>query len=173
MNWDALFGVHVHPLELFIRGSCMYWLLFLLFRFALRRDVGGLGVADILLLVIVADAAQNAMAGDYKSITEGALLVATIVAWNLAIDRMSYAFPWFERFARPRARELVRDGRVLQHNLALERMTREELLEKLREHGVEAPASVRHAYMEGDGKVSVISDEAKSDDADERAPRDA
>lgn len=170
MNWDALFGIHVPVLELVIRGSCMYWFLFLIFRFLLRRDVGGLGVADILLLVIVADASQNAMAGEYKSISEGALLVGTIALWNVFIDRMSYAFPWFERFARPRSVELVHDGRLLNDNLRRERMSRSELHEKLREHGIDRVGDVHRAYLESDGKVSVIADKPQSEDDDERRP---
>lgn len=81
-DWGALFSIGVQPLELVVRGTAMYWFLFLLFRFVLRRDVGSIGIADVLLLVLIADAAQNAMAGSYESITEGCLLVATIVGWN-------------------------------------------------------------------------------------------
>ena len=168
MNWDQLFGVHVSVLEIAIRGSCVYWFLFLAFRFLLRRDIGALGVADILFLVIVADAAQNAMAGDYKTITEGVLLLSTIMLWNVVIDRLAYAFPWFDRFARPRARELIRDGRMLEQNLRLERMTAGELHAKLREHGKERIRDVRHAYLESDGKVSVIPADESSDDDDDR-----
>ena len=58
-----------------LRGTLVYWLLFLIFRFLLRRDVGAVGIADILLLVIVADAAQNAMSGGYDTFAEGAILV--------------------------------------------------------------------------------------------------
>ena len=63
-----LFEVHVPVLELVLRGTLVYWLLFLIFRFLLRRDVGAVGIADILLLVIVADAAQNAMSGGYDDL---------------------------------------------------------------------------------------------------------
>jgi uncharacterized membrane protein YcaP (DUF421 family) len=164
MDWNSLFGLNVPVLELLIRASCVYWFLFLAFRFVLRRDIGALGVADILLLVIVADAAQNAIAGEYKTVTEGAIVVGTIFAWNIFIDRMSFRFRWFERFARSRPRELVRHGSLLEHNLRRERMTRDELDEKLREHGVDGLSSVRHAYLEGDGKVSVI--QATSDGGD-------
>ena len=62
-----LFEVHVPVPELVLRGTLVYWLLFLIFRFVLRRDVGAVGIADILLLVIVADAAQNAMSGGYDT----------------------------------------------------------------------------------------------------------
>jgi uncharacterized membrane protein YcaP (DUF421 family) len=165
MDWDGLFGVHVPVLELLIRASCVYWFLFLAFRFVLRRDIGALGVADILLLVIVADAAQNAIAGEYKTVSEGGIVVGTIFAWNMFIDHMSFRFRWFERFAHARPRELIRDGRLLEHNLRRERMTRDELEEKLREHGVDQLSSVRRAYLEGDGKVSVIQSGAQSSDS--------
>jgi uncharacterized membrane protein YcaP (DUF421 family) len=82
MDWQSLFAVNVPPFEIFVRGTLIYWFLFGVFRFVLHRDVGGLGIADLLLLVLVADAAQNAMAGDYQSISEGLILVTTIIGWN-------------------------------------------------------------------------------------------
>jgi uncharacterized membrane protein YcaP (DUF421 family) len=172
MDWDGLFGVHVPVLELLIRATCVYWFLFLAFRFVLRRDIGALGVADILLLVIVADAAQNAIAGEYKTVSEGGIVIGTIFAWNIFIDHMSFRFRWFERFAQPRPRELIRDGRLLEHNLRRERMSHGELDEKLRENGVDELANVRHAYLEGDGKISVVQRTGESGGSrdDDRSP---
>ena len=167
MDWDSLFGVHVSPLELVIRGTSIYWFLILVFRFVLRRDIGALGVADILLLVIVADASQNAMAGEYKTISEGLILVTTIVVWNLAIDRMAFRFPWFERFTRPRSIELVHDGRILRKHLAREHMTDDELFAKLRQHGVATLSDVRSARLESDGKISVVSKQPESGSEDD------
>ena len=54
-----------------VRGSVVYWFLFLVFRFVLRRDVGSIGVADLLFVVLVADVASNAMQGEYRSISDG------------------------------------------------------------------------------------------------------
>src|SRR6478736_8256920 len=96
-----LFEVHVPLLELMLRGTLVYWLLFLIFRFLLRRDVGAVGIADILLLVIVADAAQNAMSGGYDTFSEGAILVLTIVGWNWLLDVLSYRFTAVRRFTTP------------------------------------------------------------------------
>jgi uncharacterized membrane protein YcaP (DUF421 family) len=156
LDLNTLFGVHVPVLEILLRGSCVYWFLFLIFRFLLRRDGGALGLADILLVVIVADAAQNAMAGDYKSITEGALLVGTIALWNVALDRAAYHWPIVDRFAHPRVLPLIRHGRLLHDNLKREMLTTDELLAKLRQQGVGKLSEVRHAYMESDGEISVI-----------------
>src|SRR5262245_66402165 len=98
-----LFQFQVSPWELIVRGTLIYWFLFLLFRFVLRRDAGSLGLADILVIVIIADAAQNGMAGDYKSVGEAMVLVGTLAFWNYWIDWMSYRYRWFERFAEPPA----------------------------------------------------------------------
>ena len=71
LDWGEIFGISTSPLELIIRGTVMYLFLFLLFRVAVRRRVGSVGMADILIMVIIADAAQNGMSGEYRSVTEG------------------------------------------------------------------------------------------------------
>lgn len=155
-NLGALFGFHVHPLEIVLRGSVVYWFLFLLFRFVLRRDAGALGIADILLLVLIADASQNAMAGGYDTIAEGLLLVATIAGWSCAIDVASYRFDVVRRFAEPAPLVLVRRGRLQQRNMRRENISTPELLACLREQGIDKLADVKFARMEADGQVSVI-----------------
>ncbi len=156
IDWHELFGLTVSPWELIIRGSAVYWFLVIVFRLVLRRDTGSVAIADILLLVIIADAAQNAMAGEYKSITDGIILVSTIIAWNVLIDWLSYRSPLLRRVFEPKKLALVRDGRILSRNLRQERMSDEELMTKLREQGVEDVKEVKAAYMEADGAVSVI-----------------
>src|SRR5690348_3994868 len=112
-----IFAIHVSPIELVVRGSLVYWFLFLVFRFILRRDVGAVGIADILFLVIVADASQNAMAGEYSTVSEGAILVGTFVAWNWLLDFLSYHYRWARRLAEPARLQLVRDGVALRRNM--------------------------------------------------------
>ena len=156
VDWQELFSFSVPAAELVVRGTAMYWFLFLLFRFVVRRDAGGMGMADILVLVIVADAAQNAMAGEYRSVTDGMTLVATIVFWNYLLDWLCYRFPALEQVLQPRPLLLVKDGRMLLDNMRRQMLTREELLAKIREEGLEDLKAVKRAYMESDGKISVI-----------------
>jgi uncharacterized membrane protein YcaP (DUF421 family) len=134
----------------------MYWFLFLIFRFVMRRDTGGVGIADILLLVLVADASQNAMSGGYTTVAEGALLVATIVGWNWLIDWASFHSPVIARFTTPPVIVLVRHGRVLRGNMRREHLSDEDLDSKLREHGIERLEDVKIALMESDGEINVI-----------------
>jgi uncharacterized membrane protein YcaP (DUF421 family) len=155
-----LFAIHVPVLELVLRGTLVYWLLFGIFRFILRRDVGAVGIADILLLVIVADAAQNAMSGGYDTFSEGAILVLTIVGWNWLLDMLSWRFGPVRRFATPPRLTLVRDGVPQLRNMRREYITMQELQEKLREQGIEHLSGVKTAYLEGDGQISIIKREA-------------
>jgi uncharacterized membrane protein YcaP (DUF421 family) len=72
--------------EMIARGTIMYLVIFAMMRFILKRQSGGLTTPDVLLVVLLADAAQNGMANEYRSVTEGITLVGTIIFWNFAID---------------------------------------------------------------------------------------
>ena len=156
IDWNTLFGLSVPPLELVIRGSAIYWFLFVIFRLVVRRDAGGLALADILLLVLVADAAQNAMAGDYRSVSDGMILVATIVGWNVLLDWAAFRSTKLQRLLEPRQLVLVKNGQIQYYNLRRQFMSEQDLMSKLREHGVDKLAQVKRAYLEGSGSITVI-----------------
>ncbi|HYD63665.1 MAG TPA: YetF domain-containing protein [Noviherbaspirillum sp.] len=156
IDWEDLFSLSVPLGELIVRGTAMYWFLFLIFRFVVRRDVGAVGIADLLVLVIVADAAQNAMAGEYRSVTDGMVLVGTLIGWNVFFDWISYTFPWFRRLAEPDPIRLIWKGRMLYRNMRRELITDDELWSKLRQAGVENLDEVKEAYIESDGQISII-----------------
>jgi uncharacterized membrane protein YcaP (DUF421 family) len=151
-----LFQLTVPPWELVLRGTATYWFLFVVFRFLLKRDVGSLGIADVLVLVLIADASQNAMSGGYESLSDGAILVGTIIGWNYALDWAAFRWPIVRRFAEQPPLPLVEHGNVRRRNLAKELMSVDDLMAKLREHGVEDVSQVKKAFMEGDGTITVI-----------------
>ena len=156
IDWGELFGLSMPALELVIRGSAIYWFLFLIFRFVMRREIGSIGITDVLFVVIIADAAQNAMAGEYKSITDGFILIATIAAWNVLLDWLNFKFPTLRRVIETRPLLLIRNGSLVVPNLDKELLTQEEVLAKLRGQGIENLEEVKAAYLESDGTVSVI-----------------
>lgn len=153
---SQIFGLSVHPLEMVVRGTAVYWFLFLLLRFVLRRDVSSIGIADVLLLVLLADAAQNAMAGEYKTVTDGCILVSTIAGWNYLIDWLGFHSPAFRRFVEPAPVLLVRDGQLQRRNMRRELVTLEELKSQMRDQGIEKLEEIRLAHMESDGEISFI-----------------
>lgn len=162
VNWAEVFLPHQPFLEIIVRGSVMYLALFALLRIVLKREASGLSVTDLLVVVLIADAAQNAMAGKYDSIPDGVLLVATIVFWSFALNWLGYHLPFFERFVHPPPMPLVRDGTLLRRNMRKELITEGELLSQLREQGVADVSQVSLACIEGDGTISVVTHEQKS-----------
>ena len=168
MDFWGLFEFHVPPVELIVRGSLIYWFLFILFRFVLRRDAGSVGVADILLVVLVADASQNGMSGSYETVAEGCVLVATLVGWNYLLDWASFRWEVVRRFTDAPPLLLIDRGRILGRNLRKEFITRADIEEQLRKHGITDIARVRAAFMESDGDFSVITDEAPQSEAPKR-----
>lgn len=155
IDWRTIFTPSMPIGEIFVRGTIVYIALFFLLRF-LRRGAGAIGISDLLVVVLIADAAQNAMAGEYKSITEGIILVGTIAFWDYFLDWLGYKFPAVQRLLRPAPLLLIKDGRILRQNLRQEMITKEELMGQLREQGVENVEEVKKCYMEGEGHVSVI-----------------
>lgn len=155
VDWHAAFMPTVNLLELVLRGSAVYLLIVAVFRI-FRRPAGGLSTTDLVVVVLVADAAQNAMAAEYHSITEGAVLVLTIVFWNFLLDWLAYRSPWVYRLLHASPALLIEDGRLQYRNMRAEMLTRGELDEFLREQGIESPAEVKRCYLEPDGQLSVI-----------------
>jgi uncharacterized membrane protein YcaP (DUF421 family) len=155
ISWDKLFVFSVSPFELFIRGSLIYLLIFVMMRI-LRREPGTVGIADLLMVVLIADASQNAMAAEYHSLLDGFVLVLTIVFWNYAIDWITIRSRTVERFTYPDPIPLVRNGKPIPANMRREFVTHDQLMSILREHGVDAIAKVKAVYLEGSGHTSVI-----------------
>jgi uncharacterized membrane protein YcaP (DUF421 family) len=143
-------------LEIVIRGTIVYLALFLLLRVTGKRQTGGMGVSDLLVIVLIADAAQNAMAGQYNSVSDGIVLVATIIFWAYALDWLGYHVPFVQRFVHPMPLLLIENGRTLPKNLRSELLTHEELMSELRAQGVDAISAVSRAYLEGNGQLTVI-----------------
>lgn len=161
IDWKTIFVPDVSVLEIILRGSLMYLAIFILLRLVLKRQSGTLGMTDLLLITLLADASQNAMAGEYRSVPDGIVLVGTIIFWNYAFDWLSFRSPWFERLIEPAPLPLVWRGRMLRRNMRQELITEAELLGQLREQGVADVSKVKEAHIESDGQISVIEFEQK------------
>lgn len=156
LDWTKILVPDTPLAEIFVRGTLVYLALFLMLRLVLKRQSGTVGVTDMLVIVLIADAAQNAMAGTYVSVPDGLLLVGTILFWSYSLDWLGYRCPRIGRFIHPPALLLVLDGRMIRRNMRQELVTEEELMSQLREQGVSSLEEVKRACMEGDGRISVV-----------------
>ena len=173
IDWASLLAPGTPPLEIVVRGSVMYLCLFALLRFILKREMGSMGITDLLVIVLIADAAQNGMAGDYQSITDGLVLVITIIGWSYVLNLLAFHSPAWRRILEPPRVQLVRDGKLLKRNLEREKINEEELLAELHSHGCENVEQVRAAWMESDGMVSVIKRSGGGEEGGKRKRRAA
>jgi uncharacterized membrane protein YcaP (DUF421 family) len=167
VEWDKLFVFTISPLELFIRGSFIYLFILVLMR-VLRREPGTVGIADLLMVVLIADASQNAMAGEYHSLLDGLVLVLTIVFWNYALDWLTLRSKTIEQFTYPPPVPLFRNQQMERRNMRREFVTDAQLMSMLREHGIDDPADVKAVFLEGSGHISVI----PAEDGDNKGEED-
>ncbi|HWE36992.1 MAG TPA: YetF domain-containing protein [Isosphaeraceae bacterium] len=156
VDWRGVFAPRVPLAEVVVRGSLVYLALIVMMRLARKRAMGTVGMADLLMIVLIADAAQNAMAAGYRSVTDGVVLVATLLAWNQALDWLGDRSDLVRRLVRPPSLLLVRDGRMLRKNMRFEMISEEELRSVLRKQGIDDLGRVKEARMEPDGAISVV-----------------
>ena len=150
-----MFVPHESILAVLVRGTLMYLSMFILLRI-FRRQAGSVSIADLLLIVIIADAAQNGMAGESKSVTEAILLIGVIIFWDYAIDWLGFKSDVMSRLVEPKPLLLIKNGLLLRRNMESEMITEEELLGQLRQKGIESFDEVKQCCLESGGEFSVI-----------------
>lgn len=161
-NLGDIFAFETSAVEMVLRGTVVYWTVLILLRLAGRREIGSLGTADLLVLVLVADSASGALTGDSASVGDGLVVVATIVVWSVLLDRAAYYSPLVHRLLEPERVCLIRDGRIIRSGLRSEHIGRGELMEQLRLKGIGSIAEVKRAYLEPNGQFSVIKKEEET-----------
>ena len=155
IDWQSVFVPTESILEVILRGTIMYLVMFTLLRI-FRRQAGSIGIADLLVIVVIADAAQNGMAGDSKSVTEAVLLIGTIILWDFFLDWLGFKSKFFERIVEPEPLPIIEDGRLLRQNMKSEMITYDELKSQMRQQGIEDIGDVKKACLESDGHFSFI-----------------
>lgn len=155
IDWHRAFNPHVALLDIVMRGTITYVALFAMLRVT-RRSSGEMGTADVLLIVLIADAVQNGMASDYHSITEGLILALTIFFWSWLLSWLPVRFPALRPFLIGSSGRVVRDGRIDPVMLRRQLMTEDDLMAQLRLQGVGDIADVSRAHVESNGQLSVV-----------------
>lgn len=156
LNWSEILIPSESVMELFARATLMYFTMLILLKVVVKRQTGSTGTTDILVTVLIAEVAGPAFTADYRSITEGTVLVATVLGWSYVVEWLMHRFTFVERFFDPPPVMLIKEGKMLFKNMRKELITKNELLAQLRENGVGDIEHVREARMEADGVVSVL-----------------
>ncbi|TAJ19500.1 MAG: DUF421 domain-containing protein [Dehalococcoidia bacterium] len=112
---------------------------------------------DLVVILLIANAVQNAMVGPDTSVPGGLVAAGVLILINYGVAGLRARIPWLRSAIEGHAVLLIHDGTFIEANLRSERVDREEVLMALREHGVGDPADVRMAVLETDGTISVVS----------------
>ena len=156
MDWQSIFAPTVPLLEGVVRGTVTFLGLLALLRLVGQRESGGLGITDVLLVVLVAEAASAGLHGEAQSVSDSVVIVVTILFWSVAVDAIAYRFPALARWLKARPRPLIEDGRLNRRVMRREFMSDEEVRSQLRLHGIEDIAVVDRGYLEPNGMISIV-----------------
>jgi uncharacterized membrane protein YcaP (DUF421 family) len=135
----------------------MYFFLLVLFRIAGRRTLGQMTNFDFVLLLIISEATQNAMIGNDYSMTNGILVILTLVGIDIVLSLLKQRFPMMERHLEGLPLVLVDEGRPLKDLMYRARVDEHDILSSAREkHGLERMEQIKYAVLETNGGISII-----------------
>lgn len=144
-------------MDAIVRGLAVYLFLLILFRIAGRRTLGNITNFDFVLLLIISEATQNAMIGNDYSVTNGFLVILTLVGLDIVFSFMKQRFPAMERYVDGLPLVLVDQGRPLKELMNRVRVDEQDILASAREkHGLERMEQIKYAILETNGMISII-----------------
>ncbi len=140
-----------------LRALAIYLVLMLLFRLAGKRTLADVTTFDFVLLLVISEATQQALLGEDFSITQAAIVIATLIGVDRGSDYLSWRFPWFKRVTESQPVVLMDNGRLLRDVVAKEHITEEDILQSARTtQGLENLEQVKYAIMETSGGISIV-----------------
>jgi uncharacterized membrane protein YcaP (DUF421 family) len=142
--------------EIIVRTAVVYVLVLVLLRAAGKRELGQMSPVDLVVILVIANAVQNAMTGGDNSLIGGVIAATTLVTMNVAFSRVAHRIPYVAHLFESEPTQLVKDGKLVKRNLDRENVDMDELMMAAREHGIEDLAGVESAYLERDGSISII-----------------
>ncbi len=153
---ESALGLSSDVAQIAVRSAIVYLATYVMFRLLGKGEIAQLNPADFIVILLIANAVQNAMVGSDTSILGGLTAALTLLVVAIAIKSVERRDRWFDRLLEGQPIELVRDGIVLDDGLARAHLNRPDLDRALRRGGALDPNEVRLAMLETDGSISVV-----------------
>ncbi len=154
--FGSMLQLQVEPLALIVRTVGAYFGILLGFRVFGKRELGQVTVFDVAMVLLIANAVQNAMVGPDTSLLGGLLVAATLLVLNYAVARLRIADRLFRHWVEGRPSVLVVQGRWVEHEMRREGLDHDEVEAAMRQNGVLDVSRVRLAVLEANGSISVV-----------------
>lgn len=139
-----------------LRTVVVYVFILVGFRLSGKREVGQLAPYDFALILLIANAVQNAMTGPDFSVQGGLLAAAVLLAGNYVVSLLPLRGKRWGRLLGGSPTVLIQDGGFVDPHLKREHLDREDVEMAIREHGIESVKDVKLAVLETDGSISVV-----------------
>jgi len=143
-------------LGIIARTLVIYLVILAGLRLSGKREIGQMTVFDLVVLLLIANAVQNAMVGPDTSLLGGILAALVLLGVNAAVARLRLTSPGLRRLVEGSPTLLVLHGEVVLEHMRREGIDQESLLAAFREHGVSDINEVEMAVLEIDGSISVV-----------------
>lgn len=139
-----------------LRGLIVFAFVLVFLRVSGKRQVGQMTPIDLVLLLLISNAVQNAMNGGDNSITAGAILAATLILADVAMGALARRSRRVEKFVEGSPTLLIHNGKVVKHALERVGITQHDLMAGLRTCGVATVGQVHAAVLENNGRITVL-----------------
>jgi len=143
-------------LAIVLRTIVVYLVILVGLRLAGKREIGQMNVFDLVVLLLISNAVQNAMVGPDTSLTGGILAALVLLGANSLVARLRLRWPRLRRWVEGSPTLLVLHGETVTEHMHREGIDEDTLLAALREHGVAELNDVEMAILEIDGSISVV-----------------
>jgi uncharacterized membrane protein YcaP (DUF421 family) len=157
-----MFSLDVNGWSIVARTAMVYLALLVGLRLAGKRELGQMTPFDLVVILLIANAVQNAMVGPDTSVTGGLIAAGVLIVGNYGVAQARERLPWLRRAVEGMPTLLINDGRFIREHLRREGLDEEEVLMAIREHGVADVKDVRMAVLETDGSISIVPADAKT-----------
>jgi len=156
MSTSEVFGIHAPLWQIAYRSAIVYIVIVLLMRLTGRRQLGQMTPFDLVLILLIANAVQNAMVGPDVTILGGVVAAAALLATDQVFTRLVERVPRARRIFQGEPILLVSDGELLESHLHTSGLTADLVLQACREHGFDDLRQVKVAILEIDGTISIV-----------------
>ena len=151
-----MFSLDVSGWNIVIRTVIVYGVLLVGLRLTGKRQLGQMTPFDLVVILLVANAVQNAMVGTDTSVTGGLIAAAVLIALNYGVAFARERLPFLRRAVEGSPSLIVSDGELIRAHLVQEGLDEDDVLMAIREHGFENLSGVRMAVLETDGSISIV-----------------
>ena len=144
-------------LDVAFRSTVVYIFMIVAFRIFGKRELSQLSIADLVLIVLISNAVQNAMVGENTSLVSGITAATVLFSLNMLLGYLMFRSKRIRTLIQSEPVTLIYNGKIIEKNLNDVLLTLDELNSAIREHGVSKIEDVSLAILEADGNISVIS----------------